>query len=119
MKKLTNKKSVALLLSLVLALVSSVIATVLGTLATIGINSMSRRSQLIINIISYEPVVNPEIITGVSLMLLFVMAQSVGSGCESGICGWPTLLIAHITFNIPYVIFNVGPKLRQLDGSPL
>ena len=107
----------ALGLSLVLALVSSVIATVLGTLATIGINSMSRRSQLIINNISYVPVVNPEIITGVSLMLLFVMAQSFGIGGESGIFGWPTLLIAHITFNIPYVIFNVGPKLRQLDPS--
>ncbi len=49
-----------------------------------------------------------EIITGVSLMLLFVMAQSFGIGGESGIFGWPTLLIAHITFNIPYVIFNVG-----------
>ena len=95
----------ALGLSLVLALVSSIIATVLGTLATLGINSMSRKSQLIINNISYVPVVNPEIITGVSLMLLF------------GIFGWPTLLIAHITFNIPYVIFNVGPKLRQLDPS--
>ena len=101
----------ALGLSLVLALVSSVVATVLGTLATIGINSMSRKSQLIINNISYVPVVNPEIITGVSLMLLFVMAQNFGIGGESGIFGWPTLLIAHITFNIPYVIFNVGPKL--------
>ena len=93
----------ALGLSLVLALVSSIIATVLGTLAT--------------NNISYVPVVNPEIITGVSLMLLFVMAQNFGIGGESGIFGWPTLLIAHITFNIPYVIFNVGPKLRQLDPS--
>ena len=90
----------ALGLSLVLALVSSVVATVLGTLATIGINSMSRKSQLIINNISYVPVVNPESIGG-----------------ESGIFGWFTLLIAHITFNIPYVIFNVGPKLRQLDPS--
>ena len=98
----------ALGLSLVLALVSSIIATVLGTLATLGINSMSRKSQLIINNISYVPVVNPEIITGVSLMLLFVMAQNFGIGGESGIFGWPTLLIAHITFNIPYVIFNVG-----------
>ena len=107
----------ALGLSLVLALVSSIIATVLGTLATLGINSMSRKSQLIINNISYVPVVNPEIITGVSLMLLFVMAQNFGIGGESGIFGWPTLLIAHITFNIPYVIFNVGPKLRQLDKN--
>ena len=107
----------ALGLSLVLALVSSVLATVLGTLATIGINSMSRRTQLVVNNISYVPVVNPEIITGVSLMLLFVMAQNFGLGGDGGLFGWPTLIIAHITFNVPYVIFNVGPKLRQLDPS--
>ena len=107
----------ALGLSLVLALVSSVLATVLGTLATIGVHSMSRRAQLVVNNISYVPVVNPEIITGVSLMLLFVMAQNFGLGGGNGLFGWPTLLIAHITFNVPYVIFNVGPKLRQLDPS--
>ena len=107
----------ALGLSVVLALVSSVLATVLGTLATIGINSMSRRTQLIVNNISYVPVVNPEIITGVSLMLLFVLLQQAGLGGEGGIFCWATLLIAHITFNVPYVIFNVGPKLRQLDPS--
>ena len=50
-------------------------------------------------------------------MLLFVMAQNFGLGGDGGIFGWPTLLIAHITFNVPYVIFNVGPKLRQLDPS--
>ena len=105
----------ALATSVVLALVSSVIATVLGTLATIGINSMSRRTQLIVNNISYVPVVNPEIITGVSLMLLFVLLQRAGLGGEGGIFGWFTLLVAHITFNVPYVIFNVSPKLRQLD----
>ena len=104
----------ALGLSLVLAFVSAIIATVLGTLATIGINSMSRKAQLIINNISYVPVVNPEIITGVSLMLLFVIVQKMGIGGENGVFGWITLLIAHITFNVPYVIFNVGPKLRQL-----
>lgn len=107
----------ALGLSLVLAFVSAIIATVLGTLATIGINSMSRKAQLIINNISYVPVVNPEIITGVSLMLLFVIVQKMGIGGENGVFGWITLLIAHITFNVPYVIFNVGPKLRQLDSS--
>ena len=90
----------ALALSLVLALVSSVIATVLGTLATIGINSMGRKTQLLINNISYVPVVNPEIITGVSLMLLFVMAQRFGVGGQGGVFGWPTLMIAHITFNV-------------------
>ena len=108
----------ALGLSLVLALVSSVVATVLGTLATIGINSMSRKSQLIINNISYVPVVNPEIITGISLMLLFVAYQRFASNVDflpDTIMGLPTLLIAHIAFNVPYVIFNVTPKLKQLD----
>lgn len=107
----------ALGLSLVLALVSSVLATILGTLATLGINSMSRKAQLLINNVSYVPVVNPEIITGVSLMLLFVMAQNLGIGSDNGLFGWTTLVIAHITFNVPYVIFNVAPKLRQLDPS--
>ena len=107
----------ALGLSVVLALISSVFATVLGTLATIGINAMHRRAQLIINNISYVPVVNPEIITGVALMLLFVLGGQLGLGGENGMFGWPALLIAHITFNVPYVIFNVGPKLRQLDPS--
>ena len=108
----------ALGLSLVLALVSSIIATVLGTLATLGINSMSRKSQLIINNISYVPVVNPEIITGISLMMLFVAYQRFASELDflpGNIMGFPTLLIAHIAFNVPYVIFNVTPKLKQLD----
>ncbi len=99
----------ALGLSLVLAFVSAIIATVLGTLATIGINSMSRKAQLIINNISYVPVVNPEIITGVSLMLLFVIVQKMGIGGENGVFGWITLLIAHITFNVRYVIFMSAP----------
>ena len=107
----------ALGLSIVLAVVSSVVATVLGTLATIGINAMGRRAQLVINNISYVPVVNPEIITGVSLMLMFVLLQRAGLGGEGGIFGWATLLVAHITFNVDYVIFNVAPKLRQLEVS--
>ena len=99
----------ALGLSLVLAFVSAIIATVLGTLATIGINSMSRKAQLIINNISYVPVVNPEIITGVALMLLFIYLKME--------FGMQTLIVAHITFNVPYVILNVLPKLRQMDKN--
>lgn len=103
--------------SLGVAFAAACIATVVGTLAAIGISSMNKRARGAVMAVSYVPVVNPEIITGVSLMLLFVMAQNFGIGGESGIFGWTTLLIAHITFNIPYVIFNVGPKLRQLDPS--
>ena len=113
----------ALGLSLVVALIAAVVATVVGTAAAIGINAMGKRSQAVINNISYMPVVNPEIITGVSLMLLFVVAkdgiawanQNLGWALPENIFGLPTLLIAHISFCLPYVIFNVSPKLRQLD----
>ena len=87
------------------------------------LNAMGKRSQAVINNISYMPVVNPEIITGVSLMLLFVVVkdgiawanQNLGWTLPENIFGLPTLLIAHISFCLPYVIFNVSPKLRQLD----
>mgnify|MGYP003219261931 CR=1 FL=1 len=99
-------------------LISAVIATVLGTAASLGIASMSRKSRLVVTNITYIPVVNPEIITGISLMLLFVAYQRFAEGVSwlpDTIMGMPTLLIAHIAFNVPYVIFNVTPKLRQLD----
>lgn len=108
----------ALGLSIVVALISSVVATVLGTMATVGIQSMSRKTQLLVNNISYIPVANPEIITGVAMMLLFVIYQVFAgdiAGLPDSVFGLPTLLIAHITFNVPYVIFNVAPKLRQMD----
>ena len=107
----------ALWVSIEVALLSAVIATVLGTAASLGIASMSRRRLLVTNI-TYIPVVNPEIITGISLMLLFVAYQRFAEGVSwlpDTIMGFPTLLIAHIAFNVPYVIFNVSPKLKQLD----
>lgn len=113
-KSLLSNASIlhALWVSLEVALVSSVIATILGTAAALGISSMGRKSQLLVTNITYIPVVNPEIITGISLMLLFVAYQRFSA---STIMGLPTLLIAHIAFNVPYVIFNVMPKLRQMD----
>lgn len=113
----------ALGLSLVVALIAAVVATVVGAAAAIGINAMGKRSQAVINNISYMPVVNPEIITGVSLMLLFVVVkdgfawanQNLGWTLPENVFGLPTLLVAHISFCLPYVIFNVSPKLRQLD----
>ena len=110
----------ALRVSLEVALISAVIATVLGTAASLGIASMSRKSRLVVTNITYIPVVNPEIITGISLMLLFVAYQRFAEGVSwlpDTIMGMPTLLIAHIAFNVPYVIFNVSPKLRQLDPA--
>jgi spermidine/putrescine transport system permease protein len=108
----------ALWVSLEVALISSIIATVLGTAAALGISSMGRKSQLLITNVTYIPVVNPEIITGISLMLLFVAYQRFAANISwlpDSIMGLPTLLIAHIAFNVPYVIFNVTPKLRQMD----
>lgn len=114
----------SLAVSLVIAFVSATIATVLGTMAAIGIGGMKKRSRTAIMGMSYVPVINPEIITGVSLMLLFVVFNNQLSGVLSKIFnteialqgfGIVTLLIAHITFNVPYVIFNVSPKLRQMD----
>ena len=101
-----------------MAILSAIIATVLGTAASLGIASMGRKSRLLVTNITYIPVVNPEIITGISLMLLFVAYQRFASNVDflpETIMGLPTLLIAHIAFNVPYVIFNVTPKLKQLD----
>ena len=116
---LTNSSILrALVVSLEVALVSAVVATVLGTAASLGIAGMKRTSRLVITNITYIPVVNPEIITGISLMLLFVAYQRLAGGVSwlpDVIMGMPTLLIAHVAFNVPYVIFNVSPKLRQLD----
>ena len=98
----------ALLVSLEVALISAVIATVLGTAASLGIASMGRGSRLVVTNITYIPVVNPEIITGISLMLLFVAYQRFAAHTDllpDSIMGLPTLLIAHI----------VSPKLKQLD----
>ena len=105
-------------MSLYLSHFSAVIATVLGTAASLGIASMGRKSRLLVTNITYITTVNPEIITGISLMMLFVAYQRFASELDflpDNIMGFPTLLIAHIAFNVPYVIFNVTPKLKQLD----
>ncbi|QIB70695.1 ABC transporter permease [Aminipila butyrica] len=108
----------ALMTTLVVALVSSVIATVMGTAAAIGLEKMDAKLKGAVMNLTYIPIINPEIITGVSFMLLFVTAKkwlaTVGINFQFG---WATLILAHITFNIPYIILNVLPKLRQLDQS--
>lgn len=100
--------------TLVLALLSSTVATVMGTMAAVGIQRMRSRflSQTVMTVTNI-PMMNPDIVTGVSLMLLFVF---IGRwlGLTNSLSFW-TLLIAHITFNLPYVILNVLPKLRQSD----
>ncbi|MCI9137034.1 MAG: ABC transporter permease [Lachnospiraceae bacterium] len=90
--------------TLFLALVSALIATLLGTVAALGIDAMKKRSQTLMIGATNIPLLNADIVTGISMMLLFVRFTRLGMN---------TVLIAHITFNIPYVILNVLPKLKQ------
>ncbi len=117
-EELFSKRDImeALFNTLVLAVLSSLIATVLGTVAAVGMYKM--RSKFIyntMNTVTNIPMMNPDIVTGVSLMLLFVFFGRLLALKES--LGFITLLISHVTFNLPYVILNVLPKLRQTDAN--
>lgn len=103
--------------TLIVASVAAVVATVIGTLAAIGIMAMRKKTRNLIMLITNIPMVNPEIVTGISLMLLFVFIFKIveGFGMELQL-GIGTLILSHITFNIPYVILSVMPKLRQMDA---
>lgn len=108
----------ALFTTLVVAFVASIVATIMGTAAAIGLERMEGKAKSGIMGLTYLPIINPEIIIGVSFMLLFVVAKNVlGAVGIPFQFGWITLITAHITFNVPYVILNVMPKLRQMDGS--
>lgn len=97
----------ALYYTLLVAVVSSILATIIGTAAAIGIHNMKKLKKAIIMNFTYLPVMNPDIVTGISLMILFIFVKLE--------LGFITLLLAHITFNIPYVILSVLPKLKQLN----
>lgn len=100
--------------TLILALSSAVIATLLGTLAAVGIFRMrSKWARGAVMNVTNIPMMNPDIVTGVSLMLLFVFIGRMIGARNS--LSFITLLISHVTFNLPYVILNVLPKLRQTD----
>lgn len=100
--------------SLIIAVLSAVIATVIGTLAAVGINTLKGWKKSVLLSVNNIPVVNPEIVTAISMMILFVFVLSTFNGMEMG---FGTLLIAHITFNIPYVVLSVLPKLRGMDSN--
>ena len=104
----------ALINSLILAVSSSILATVIGTFAAFSIaHSKNKYYQKTMKSITNIPMMNPDIVTGVSMMLLFVgvgLALSLGS-----VLGFWTMLIAHTTFNLPYVILSVLPKFQQMD----
>lgn len=97
--------------TIIVAVIASVGATILGTAAAIGINNMKKLPRTIVLNITNFPIINPEIVTGVSLMLLFVFFAA-RMNLEFG---FVTLIIAHITFDVPYVILNIMPKFRQMD----
>ncbi len=103
--------------SLILATSSSVIATVIGTLAAFGLDRMrNRHFRGALETVTNIPMMNPDIVTGVSMMLLFAFAVSV-IGINRKFLGFPSMLIAHTTFCLPYVILSIMPKYKQLDRS--
>ena len=105
-----------LLNSLIIAVISSSVATVFGTVAAMGIHGLKPKMRRAVMTLTDIPMTNPDIVTGISLSLLFVFVGSKMLGQRNALTFW-TLLIAHITFNLPYVILNVMPKLNQMDRS--
>lgn len=93
--------------TLIVAFSAAIISTIIGTIAAIGIDSLKKWQKSIVMNINYLPVLNPDIVTGVSLMLLFFFFKIP--------MGRITLILAHMTFCIPYVILAVLPKLRQMN----
>ena len=102
--------------SIVVSVLSTFVATTFGTVAAIGIHNLKPKLRKVVMSLTNIPMTNPDIVTGVSLSLLFVFVGSRMLGQRDALTFW-TLLIAHITFNLPYVILNVMPKLQQMDNS--
>ena len=102
--------------TLVLAVLAALISTVMGTAAAVGINKMrSKVLRTAMDSVTNIPMINPDIITGISLMLMFVFVGRLFGAATS--LNFGTMLIAHITFCLPYVILQVLPKLQQMDKS--
>ena len=99
----------ALWTTLTIAMLSALFATVIGTISCIAIQGMKRRNRAIIMGITNIPMLNAEIVTGISLMLLFIVLKMN--------LGFLTILLAHITFNIPYVILSIMPRMKQLNPN--
>ena len=102
--------------SLIISSLATATATVFGTVAAVGINRLKPRLRKVAMSLTNIPMTNPDIVTGVSLSLLFVFVGTKMLGQRESLTFW-TLLIAHITFNLPYVVLNVMPKLHQMDAS--
>lgn len=102
--------------TLLLALCAAILSTIMGTAAAVGIVKLrSKYVRAAMNTVTNLPMVNPEIITGISLMLMFVFAGQLMGRTTS--LNFATILIAHVTFSLPYVILQVLPKLHQMDRA--
>lgn len=102
--------------TVILAVCSSVISTIIGTAAAVGIEKYKKSAfRSVVMATTNIPMMNPEIVTGVSMMLLFVFIGKIFK--TESVLGFGTILIAHITFSLPYVILTVLPKLRQTDKN--
>lgn len=99
----------ALWTTLLLAFLSALIATILGTAASFAMNRMKRLPKMILMTVTNIPMLNADIVTGISLMLLFIALNYR--------MGFSSVLLAHITFNLPYVVLSVLPKLKQINKS--
>ena len=97
----------ALYVTVSIAVIAMIVSTVLGTLAAIGIHAMKKRPQALMMTLTNLPNTMPDIVTGISLMLLFLFTKVER--------GYVTMLLAHITFDTPYVILSVLPKLKQMN----
>ena len=102
--------------TLILAVSAAVVSTVMGTAAAVGIHRLRRRwLRAMMDTVTNIPMINPDIITGISLMLMFVFVGRLFGAATS--LNFFTMLIAHITFCLPYVILQVLPKLQQMDTA--
>ncbi|AOR23039.1 ABC transporter permease [Clostridium taeniosporum] len=99
----------ALYYTLLIAIIASIIATIIGTISAIGISKMRGRKKSFVLNVNYLPVLNPDIVTGIALMCMFIFINLK--------FGFITMLLSHITFDIPYVILSVLPKLKQIPEN--
>ena len=102
--------------SLLIAILSTGFSVVFGTVAAVGVHNLNPKLRKAALSLTNIPMTNPDIVTGVSLSLLFIFVGGQLFRQRESLTFW-TLLIAHITFNLPYVILNVMPKLQQMDTS--
>lgn len=114
-EQLFNNRSIqeAFLNTIIVATVAAIVSTIIGTLAAIGINNMSARKRNVVMNLTYIPLLSPDIVIGISLMLLF-SALNQAIGIQFGLT---TLILSHITFCTPYVILSVMPRLRVMNKN--